>query len=159
MNDTAPGWLYEVKQGATTLWEDWDGIDEKGRPHDSLNHYSYGAVAGFLIEYVAGIRYSHGKLFLKPVAAPELSEEQTRAAGEAVSEGKAVKTAAKHYLEHASATLHSPEGRISCGWKYETDGSITVSGSVPEGLAAEVSLPDGSTKSDVRGEFAFLCRT
>lgn len=159
LNDTAPGWLYEVKQGATTLWEDWDGIDEKGRPHDSLNHYSYGAVAGFLIEYVAGIRYSHGKLFLKPVAAPELSEEQTRAAGEAVSEGKAVKTAVKHYLEHASATLHSPEGRISCGWKYETDGSITVSGSVPEGLAAEVSLPDGSTKSDVRGEFAFLCRT
>lgn len=158
LNDTAPGWLYEVKQGATTLWEDWDGIDEKGRPHDSLNHYSYGAVAGFLIEYVAGIRYSHGKLLLKPVAAPELSEEQTRAAGEAVSEGKAVKTAAKHYLEHASATLHSPEGRISCGWKYETDGSITVSGSVPEGLAAEVSLPDGSTKSDVRGEFAFLCR-
>ncbi len=26
LQDTAPSWLYEVKQGATTVWETWTGI-------------------------------------------------------------------------------------------------------------------------------------
>ena len=28
LQDTAPSWLYEVKQGATTVWEPWTGIDQ-----------------------------------------------------------------------------------------------------------------------------------
>ena len=28
----APGWLYEVGKGATTVWETWTGIDENGKP-------------------------------------------------------------------------------------------------------------------------------
>ena len=32
LQDTAPSWLYEVKQGATTVWETWTGIDEAGHP-------------------------------------------------------------------------------------------------------------------------------
>ena len=27
LQDTAPSWLYEVKKGATTIWETWNGID------------------------------------------------------------------------------------------------------------------------------------
>ena len=50
LNDTYPGWMYEIKKGATTIWEMWDGIDEKGRVKGSLNHYSYGAVVGNLID-------------------------------------------------------------------------------------------------------------
>ena len=44
-----PGWLYEVKHGATTIWETWDG-------KESLNHYSIGAVSEWLFKYVCGIR-------------------------------------------------------------------------------------------------------
>ena len=33
-----------IDRGATTVWERWDGIDEDGVPHESLNHYSKGAV-------------------------------------------------------------------------------------------------------------------
>ena len=44
-----PGWLYEVKQGATTIWETWDG-------KESQNHYSIGAVSEWLFAYVCGIR-------------------------------------------------------------------------------------------------------
>lgn len=32
LQDTAPSWLYEVKQGATTVWETWTGIDTNGHP-------------------------------------------------------------------------------------------------------------------------------
>ena len=44
-----PSWLYAVEKGATTIWETWDGIREDGTVHDSLNHYSYGAVSGWLL--------------------------------------------------------------------------------------------------------------
>jgi Bacterial alpha-L-rhamnosidase 6 hairpin glycosidase domain len=46
---------YAVKKGATTIWENWDGIDEEGNPHHSLNHYSYGAIGNWLYQVVAGI--------------------------------------------------------------------------------------------------------
>ena len=47
-NETAPSWLSEVKTGATTVWEDWEG----GASH---NHYSPGAVCEWLFNTVAGI--------------------------------------------------------------------------------------------------------
>ena len=49
-----PGWLYAVKKGATTIWETWDGVREDGTVHDSLNHYSYGAISGWLFSGVCG---------------------------------------------------------------------------------------------------------
>ena len=58
----APGWLYEVGKGATTVWETWTGIDENGKPHESLNHYSYGAICGWLFGGVCGIHYADGTL-------------------------------------------------------------------------------------------------
>ena len=30
LNTKCPSWLYEVQQGATTIWERWDGLDENG---------------------------------------------------------------------------------------------------------------------------------
>ena len=42
-----PSWLYPVKQGATTIWERWDGQKPDGTFQDvsmnSFNHYAYGA--------------------------------------------------------------------------------------------------------------------
>ena len=48
-NEEAPGWLAEVKAGATTVWENWDG-------EASRNHYSPGTVCQWLFDTVAGIR-------------------------------------------------------------------------------------------------------
>ncbi|HTQ92861.1 MAG TPA: family 78 glycoside hydrolase catalytic domain [Streptosporangiaceae bacterium] len=56
LQDTPPSWLTMIDRGATTMWEDWEGVDEHGVPHMSLNHYSKGAVASFLHRYVAGLR-------------------------------------------------------------------------------------------------------
>ncbi|MCB0228618.1 MAG: alpha-L-rhamnosidase, partial [Anaerolineae bacterium] len=43
-----PSWLYPVKQGATTIWERWDGIKPDGSfrnaSMNSFNHYAYGAI-------------------------------------------------------------------------------------------------------------------
>jgi len=48
LQETFPGWLYSVKNGATTIWERWDGwTQEKGFQDpgmNSFNHYSLGSV-------------------------------------------------------------------------------------------------------------------
>ncbi|MBR5738937.1 MAG: family 78 glycoside hydrolase catalytic domain, partial [Lachnospiraceae bacterium] len=56
LQETCPSWLYAVNKGATTIWETWDGVREDGTVHDSLNHYAYGAIAGWFFDGIAGIR-------------------------------------------------------------------------------------------------------
>ena len=56
LQDTEPSWLTMIARGATTVWERWDGIRADGSPHESLNHYSKGAVISFLHRYVAGLQ-------------------------------------------------------------------------------------------------------
>lgn len=92
---TAPGWLHPVIMGATTMLENWDGLDVF---RDSFNHYSFGAVCQFLFEYVAGIRPTFDapgfhKILLKPVPGGSLT--------------------------WAEASYKSKQGLICSGWKTE----------------------------------------
>ena len=56
-NEEYPSWLYEVKQGATTVWENWDGIA-------SHNHYSNGAVCSWIFGRACGIQVTGENEFL-----------------------------------------------------------------------------------------------
>lgn len=49
LNEEYPGWVHEIREGATTVWENWD--DDA-----SLNHYSKGAVCEWIFRTVCGIR-------------------------------------------------------------------------------------------------------
>ena len=82
LQEKIPGWLYQVKTGATTIWERWDAIGEDGKAFDpqmnSYNHYAYGAVCQWLLEAVAGFRpdpeapgFAH--IIFEPLIIPELS--------------------------------------------------------------------------------------
>ena len=51
-----------VDKGATTIWESWEGIDDEGDAHDSLNHYSKGTVLRFLHEHTLGLRQDAGSV-------------------------------------------------------------------------------------------------
>ena len=105
LQEECPGWLYEVKKGATTIWENWDGIDEAGRVKASLNHYSYGAIAGWLIRSVCGIRQEGQRVTIKPTVLPKLG--------------------------HAEATCLSPVGAIESGWQCREDGSVLYTVRIP----------------------------
>ena len=54
-----PSWGYEVANGATTIWERWNGYTkEKGIHEPSMNsfsHYSFGAVSEWMFKTLAGI--------------------------------------------------------------------------------------------------------
>ncbi len=57
--DTFPSWIYSIKNGATTIWERWDGwTEDKGFQDpgmNSFNHYAFGSVGRWLFGTVAGI--------------------------------------------------------------------------------------------------------
>jgi alpha-L-rhamnosidase len=119
--DTIPSWLYEVKKGATSVWEAWDCIKADGtlRKGMSFNHYAFGAVGEWLYHYVAGIG---------------LDEENPG--------GKHI-TLSPHPgggLTEASAAYQSPRGEVKSAWKL-VEGRMTYSVTVPASSTATVHLP------------------
>ena len=130
LQDTVPSWLYPVKHGATTIWESWDGVREDGTVHDSLNHYSYGAISGWLFGDVCGIRLSEGKLTIAPKPSKALM--------------------------HAQAKWDSPVGTIESKWHYVGD-QVILEFTVPANVCAEIHLPDGSVRKAGAGFYSFTC--
>lgn len=59
LKEDFPSWLYQVKMGATTIWEHWDGIKPDGTmwspDMNSFNHYAYGAIGEWMYRVMAGI--------------------------------------------------------------------------------------------------------
>ena len=130
-----PSWLYQVRQGGTTVWERWDAIRPDGSIHPgtmttpqdlpdsgeahmlSFNHYAYGAVIDWVYRHVAGLApdrarpgYRHVLLAPKPARG----------------------------IDWANAAIETSFGRAAIGWRLR--GGT---------LHAEVELPFGTT-----GEFA-----
>ncbi|MBR0280772.1 MAG: family 78 glycoside hydrolase catalytic domain [Oscillibacter sp.] len=115
-----PGWMYEIENGATTVWENWMGIDENGAPKDSQNHYAPGAALAWLFSHVGGLRPSK----------PGFSE--VRIAPTPVGD-----------LTWAETECHSRRGTISLRW--ERNGNrFQLSVTLPAGVAGLVKMPDGS---------------
>lgn len=123
LQEETPGWLYAVKKGATTIWETWDGIREDGTVHDSLNHYSYGAISGWLFSGLCGIRLEAGKITVKPHPCRE--------------------------LKFAEAEWKSPVGTIISKWTYQED---TVIFDIEVPGQADIILPDGTNEQVKAGK-------
>ncbi|MBC8102332.1 MAG: family 78 glycoside hydrolase catalytic domain [Cytophagales bacterium] len=119
-----PSWLYAVTQGATTIWERWDGwTHDKGFQDagmNSFNHYAYGAIGAWLYETVAGIELDpeipgYKRFVIHP-----------HAAGSG--------------LTHCRAWLDSPHGRIVSAWRLEK-GIFTLDTTIPPNTRATIFVP------------------
>ncbi|MQY30948.1 alpha-L-rhamnosidase [Nocardia aurantia] len=52
-----PSWLYQVDQGATAIWENWDAVAPDGTPGiSSFDHYAFGCVDDWICREIAGIQ-------------------------------------------------------------------------------------------------------
>lgn len=128
LNEEFPGWLNEVKLGATTIWERWNSVDQNrcitGTQMNSLNHYASGAVAEWIFRYAAGIGIREGDNgaagFRRIVFAPRLCRK----------------------LGSAEGTYESASGSCRCGWRFIDDSHVHISVSVPFGATAELILPE-----------------
>ena len=67
-----PSWLFEVRSGATSIWERWNSYDRDNGFGDaemnSFNHFAYGSVAEWMYRYMAGIESENGfkNIILQP---------------------------------------------------------------------------------------------
>jgi alpha-L-rhamnosidase len=76
LNEEYPGWFFSIKNGATTTWERWNSFTEEGFGDvnmNSFNHYAYGSIGAFIMEYVAGIRIDRS---VKPVIGHGINQVQ-----------------------------------------------------------------------------------
>ena len=124
----SPSWLYEVRNGATTIWEGWEGIDQDGKRSGSHNHYSLGVVVEWMMSRALGILVANGKLTLRPY--PD------------------------RRLGFAEGSYDSPLGTIASSWRYEGD-EVIYTFEVPCNSDATIILPDGQTVTAAPGVHTF----
>jgi alpha-L-rhamnosidase len=134
LGKASPSWLYQVAQGATTVWERWDAILPDGSIHPgrmsappgmppsdagdimlSFNHYAYGAVVDWVYRWVAGV-------------APDLEQPGYR---HVIFAPQPVEG-----MEHARAAVDSPFGTVAISWRV-ADGSLRATIELPFGTTGE----------------------
>jgi len=121
LNEGYPSWLYEVNNGATTIWERWnswteeDGFGDEGM--NSFNHYAFGAVCEWMIESLAGI---------KP-GAPGFQALE-------------IEPCLTDRFDFVKASYESIQGRVSMHWK-KTESGFEIELETP--VEATVRLPSG----------------
>lgn len=131
LNDDLPSWLYEVKMGATTIWERWNSVLPDGEISDtgmnSLNHYAYGSVVEWMYRDMCGINPDPQAPGFKRVLLQPKPDAR---------------------LRYARAAYDSPAGRYESGWAYEEEGirytlQIPFDGEAEVTLAGEQALCNG----------------
>lgn len=134
LNEACPGWLYQVKAGATTTWERWDGLLPDGSINrgdmafgdgsamTSFNHYAYGAVAEWLYRTVAGI-------------APDATDPGYGLVVFAPRPGGG--------LRHARASCQTPYGRSAIDWRLGEDQKLEVRLEIAAGARGRFEPPPG----------------
>lgn len=116
--DECPSWLYEVKMGATTIWESWQAVLPDGKNTTvSRNHYAFGCVGDWMYRVIGGISALKPGYRLISIA-PELDSR----------------------IGWAKASLESAYGTIECCWRVDR-GEMTMEVHIPANTAAEIRLP------------------
>lgn len=122
-NEELPGWLCMPKQGATTIWENWEGPNTT-KPA-SLNHYSKGAVCRWVFDTMCGIHVDGENHF---VITPQPGG----------------------HFSYAKACYQSIFGMVESGWVRDGERcAFTVT--VPANCTATVRLPDGTERTQECG--------
>lgn len=135
LEEGCPSWLYPVTMGATTVWERWDSMLPDGtiNPGEmtSFNHYALGAVADWMHKAIGGIRPlapGYGKVLIAPQP----------------GDG----------IDWAKTSLKTPHGEVRAEWRLD-GGAFRLEATVPDGVVADVVLPDGDRQSVEGGTHSF----
>lgn len=128
LNEEYPSWLYEVKMGATTIWERWNSLLPDGKfgelGMNSLNHYTYGSIVEWMYRNMCGIQpLEEAPGFRKIRLAPQPNP----------------------LLKHVKASLKTASGLYESAWSYEEDG-LHYRFRIPFHAEAELILPDADIK-------------
>ncbi len=152
---TVPSWGFMLANGATTLWERWDGyVPGRGfqdPQSNSFNSPALGAIGQWMVESVAGIAVED----LHPDSgAIALVRQPDGTMGPSTDTSRPwqrfrLEPRIGGGLTHARAEHDSIAGRIASAWKVEGE-QLTYECTVPPNTTAILMLPasaDGLTES------------
>lgn len=109
-----PGYGFMIKNGATTLWENWEK-----KIHDSKNHPMFGSVSEWFYASVLGIRPASDAVgFDKIIIKPEVTR----------------------HMEWAKGSYQSIRGKIASSWKNE-HAKLTFNVQIPFNALAKIFVP------------------
>lgn len=120
-NTTFPSWGFTIKNGATSIWERWDGwTPEKGFQDPGMNsfsHYAFGAVVGWMFDQPAGIQ-NRDPGFKTIIVAPAIDPK----------------------LTWLKSSYESVRGKIVSEWNVK-NGKLTMRVVIPPNTTADVFIP------------------
>lgn len=140
LSNRFPSWMYSIDQGATTIWERWDGyvagrgFQDAGM--NSFNHVAIGAVGEWMYRHILGIQQDKDNpgfqhFFIKPLPGGSLT--------------------------WAKGNYHSIQGDIKVSWEVKDD-ILTIDITVPANTSATVILPDKKERKIGSGQYQFTSR-
>ena len=152
LQEGCPGWMYQIKHGATTTWERWDAIMPDGRVNEdkmsddnmvSFNHYAFGSVGEFYYQYILGIKPllpGYKKVRICPMVDERLGS--------------------------VSGSYESRVGTIKVSWEFVSQSfgnqileskAKTVKFTVETPVDAEIVLPNGCVHHMEAGNYQYEC--
>ncbi|NDV83280.1 family 78 glycoside hydrolase catalytic domain [Bacteroides sp. 51] len=133
-NKTYPSWGYMAEQGATTIWELWNG-NTANPEMNSANHVMIlGDLISWCYEHLGGIRSSSDKVGFKHIVfRPDFEVQE---------------------LSKINTSYITPYGKVASEWsKTPTHLSWTVT--VPANCTGEVHLPNGRIEQIGSGTYQY----
>ncbi len=126
-NTTFPSWGFTIVNGATSIWERWDGwTPEKGFQTPGMNsfaHYAFGAVVGWMFQQPAGITNTEPG-FERIRVAPQIDPN----------------------LDWLKSSYDSVRGEVVSEWSVKGD-RLTLRVVIPPNAQAEIVVPGANVKS------------
>ena len=116
-----PGWGWQIEQGATSLWENWNG-------KDSNNHIMFGDISAWMYQYLGGIQPQDDAPGFKHLV---------------------IKPGLVSKLDWINVSYASPYGTITSRW-HRQNSRIECQFEIPEKCSANIILP-GKTLCNVSG--------
>jgi len=129
LNRTVPSWGFMIDQGATTIWERWDGyVPGRGFQNpgmNSFNHWAFGSVGEWLFRAMVGIEPDpqhpgFARFTIHPYPGPGINA--------------------------AEGSYRSVRGLIAAGWK-QRDGTFSLDVTVPPNTEARVYVPASDARA------------
>ncbi|MFV0605882.1 MAG: family 78 glycoside hydrolase catalytic domain [Niabella sp.] len=116
-NTTYPSWGYMIENGATTIWELWNGNTANPQMNSQNHVMLLGDLLIWMFENIGGVKAA-APAFKKIILKPSFNVE----------------------ANHAKMSYQSPYGQILSNWKKES-GQIGWSVEIPANTIAELYIP------------------
>ena len=130
--EKCPSWLYEIRQGANTIWESWNNILEDGTRRDaSYNHFAFGCVGDFMYRRILGLNIKEAG-YKKMRIAPDLTCR----------------------LDWAEGSHETVYGKVWIHWEKEDDKAVLIV-EIPPNTEAEVEFA-GKVRQVQSGRHIFM---